>query len=193
MNDQLLEPEYLEVNDQDKEYSWVKQIHTLGPAGTNCEKAALKWVKRKCPNASLHLHSTMELAATKVANCRSSALLSVMAYPQLHAIIYEHITALQLIDVFIMNTDNMVLASASGMMPTTCATHPAPEKLLPASVKRHYVTSNVVAAVECANGKAEGCITTLGAAQKHSLKILQKFGPVPMGFTIHGPLEARQN
>lgn len=190
MDGQLAEPEYLDANTIGISYSWVKQIHTLGPAGTNCEKAALKWVTQKCPNAHLHLHPTMEQAATSVANCRNSALLSVMAYPLLHAIIYEHITALQLIDVFIMNTDNMVLASASGQMPTTCATHPAPEKLLPETVKRHYVASNVVAAVECANGKAEGCITTLGAAQQHSLKILQKFGPVPMGFTIHGPLEA---
>ena len=190
MSIQAGEPSYLDGHVSEGNFLWVKQIHTLGPAGTNCEKAALKWVKQRCPNARLFLHASMEEAAQRVARCGQSVLLSVMAYPQLHSIIYEHITALRLMDVFIMNTDNMVLASSSGRMPRICATHPAPEKLLPPEVERRFAGSNVLAAAECAEGRADGCITTLCAAEERDLKVLRKFGPVPMGFTIHGPLGA---
>ena len=44
-------------------YDWVRKVHTLGPAGTNCEKAALKWAALKCKKAELALHESMERAA----------------------------------------------------------------------------------------------------------------------------------
>ena len=70
-------------------YDWVRKVHTLGPAGTNCEKAALKWAALKCKKAELALHETMERAAEQVAACGCSVLLSVIAYPQLPSIIYK--------------------------------------------------------------------------------------------------------
>jgi len=170
-------------------YDWVRTIHTLGPAGTNCEKAALKWAALKCRNAELALHGSMEQAAEQVAACGCSVLLSVVAYPQLHSIIYEHIAHLGLLDVFIMMTDDMVLASVTGEMPILCQTHPAPEKLLPPEMKRIYAASNAHAAAEVAAGRGDGCITTLAAAEKYGLHVLRAFGQVPMGFTIHGPLK----
>ncbi|MEO9825308.1 MAG: prephenate dehydratase [Paracoccaceae bacterium] len=170
-------------------YDWVKCIHTLGPAGTNCEKAALKWASLKCGNAALSLHDTMEQAATQVVTCGCSVLLSVVAYPQLHSLIYEHISDLGMLDVFIMKTDDMVLTSVTGKMPTLCLTHPAPEKLLPPDMKRIYAASNAHAAEEVAAGRGDGCITTSAAAKKHGLQIVQAYGQVPMGFTIHGPLK----
>ncbi|MFW8595108.1 prephenate dehydratase [Cribrihabitans neustonicus] len=187
MNVQIETPAYNSSISSEAEYAWVGRIHTLGPSGTNCEKAALAWAGRKCPNAAVSLHRSMEQAASAVAGAPGSVLLSVVAYPQLHSIIYEHLGNLRLIDVFIMNTDNMVLASSTGEMPVLCATHPAPEKLLPPSMQRIYAASNVLAAAECAEGRADGCITTLRAAERYGLTILRSFGPVPMGFTIHGP------
>lgn len=170
-------------------YDWVRKVHTLGPAGTNCEKAALKWAALKCKKAELALHESMKRAAEQVAACGCSVLLSVVAYPQLHSIIYEHIAQLGLLDVFIMKTDDMVLASVNGQMPTLCQTHPAPEKLLPAQMQRIYAASNAHAAAEVMAGRGDGCITTLAAAEHHGLKVVQTFGQVPMGFTIHGPLK----
>ncbi|MFV1590982.1 prephenate dehydratase [Phaeobacter sp. JH20_36] len=176
---------------QSETFGWVKQIHTLGPTGTNCERAAISWALRRCHGASVKLHRTMEQAAESVACQDGAVLVGVVAYPHLHSIIYAHIQKMKLLDVFIMNTDNMVLASRTGAEPMTCATHPAPEKLLPATVERRFVSSNVIAARDCAAGNVDGCITTLCAAEKFGLSILRKFGPVPMGFTIHGPLEKR--
>ncbi|QUS58593.1 prephenate dehydratase [Pseudovibrio brasiliensis] len=190
MDAHLETPEYLAKGTAPLSFDWVRQVHTLGPTGTNCERAALRWAARHCKNAEVFLHATMELAAEAVAKCRKSVLLSVVAYPHLHSIIYQHIGELKLMDVFIMNTDDMVLASSTGETPKLCATHPAPEKLIPASIERKFVTSNAQAAAVCAKGEADGCITTLCAANEFSLTILRKHGPVPMGFTIHGPLQA---
>lgn len=173
-----------------EDFLWVHQIHTLGPAGTNCERAAISWIGRKCPNAAVFLHSSLESAADAVKTGSDSVLLGVVAYPHLHSLIYSHLECLQLIDVFIFKTDYMVLASRSGAMPSYCATHPAPEKLLPPTMERKYVVNNVDAARECAAGLTDGCLTTLCAAEKHDLKIVHNFGQVPMAFTIHGPMKA---
>ena len=190
MDAHLKTSDYLAKGAAPLSFEWVRQVHTLGPTGTNCERAALTWAGRHCQNAGVFLHPTMEIAAEAVACCSKSVLLSVVAYPHLHSIIYEHIGQLKLMDVFIMNTDNMVLASSTGKTPALCATHPAPEKLIPASIERKFVTSNAQAAAVCARGEADGCITTLCAANEFSLTVLTQHGPVPMGFTIHGPLQA---
>lgn len=172
---------------QDQGFAWVKTIYTLGPSGTNCERAALHWANGYCPKARLNLQPTMEAAAAEATQGHTSVLLSVVAYPELHSIIYANLGRLQLADLFIMNTDEMVLASVTGEDPQTCATHAAPQKLLPANVQRRFVSSNACAASECAEGQVDSCITTALAARKHRLKILRSFGSVPMGFTIHSP------
>jgi hypothetical protein len=116
-------------------------------------------------------------------------LLGVAAYPDLHALIYSNLHYFQILDVFIVDTDEMVLASRTGEMPIICATHPSPEKLLPASIERRYVTSNALAARDCAEGTVDGCLTTLCAAEHHALKLIRSFGRIPMAFTIHGPTD----
>jgi hypothetical protein len=168
-------------------FGWVRQLHTLGPTGTNCERAAFAWMRRKCPAAALCLHFSLEKAAGAVASQSDAVLLGAVAYPQLHSLIYSHLDHFQIIDVFIVDTHEMILASRTGSMPLICATHPSPEKLLPSTVARKYVSSNALAAEECARGMTDGCLTTLCAAQQYELKPVHSFGRVRMAFTIHGP------
>ncbi len=170
-------------------FAWVREVHTLGPRGTNCERAASAWAARHSPGARIVLHASMEGAAEETAGRDHEVMLGAIAYPKLHSIIYEHVRDLRLIDLFIMDTDEMVLAARQpcAETPRICATHPAPEPLLPRSVTRQYVASTALAAETCATGLAEGCVTTLGAARRFGLHILRRYGPIPMGFTIHGP------
>jgi hypothetical protein len=173
-----------------RKFSWVRQIHTLGPNGTNCELAALHWRDDKmCVDTTIFLHDSFELAAEAVAVRNDSVLLGVAAYPQLHSIIYSNLKNFQIIDVFICRTEEMILASNDGYMPSLCATHPAPERLLPSVIERKYVSNNVAAAQECASGNTDGCLTTLRAAKKYNLKIVNNFGQVPMAFTVHGSIQ----
>lgn len=170
-------------------FGWVRRVHTLGPEGTNCQRAAQSWVARRCGRAEIVLHRSMEQAASRAAGCAREVMLGVVAYPELHSIIYSHLQVMRLIDLFLMDTDEMVLAVRPDRQaaPRLCATHPAPQALLPPCIERRFVASTAIAAEECARGEAEGCITTLAAAGLNGLRILRRYGPVPMGFTIHGP------
>lgn len=172
-----------------RSFAWVRRVHTLGPQGTNCQRAAQSWIAGRCDRAEIVLHRSMEQAAGEAAGREREVMLGVVAYPELHSIIYRHLQVMRLIDMFIMDTDEMVLAVRPDQQaePRLCATHPAPQSLLPPRIERRFVSSTAIAAEQCAQGEAEGCITTLAAAGLNGLHILRRYGPVPMGFTIHGP------
>jgi prephenate dehydratase len=54
-------------------------------------------------------------------------------------------------------------------------------------MERVLVNSNAQAAIDCAEGRTDGCITTAKAAAAHKLQIITNHGAVPMVFTIHVP------
>lgn len=78
--------------------------------------------------------------------------------------------------------------STGNAVPATVATHPAPQGLVPDTARKVLVASNSAAALTCAEGQVEGCITTLKAVHAHGLEVLWSVGPVPMIFTIHVPI-----
>jgi hypothetical protein len=167
--------------------SAVKTVHTLGPSGTNCEEAAKHWFRMRGIDGEVVLHPTLETALESVTQRDDAALLGCVVYPELHTLVFSNLHRLELEDQFIMPTLNMVLASLTGATPTTVSTHPAPRQLVPAGADVRIVDSNAQAALDCANGVTEGCITTIRAAERARLTVLKDFGAVPMGFTIHRP------
>ena len=104
---------------------------------------------------------------------------------RLLALLVAQFRRLDLAECFVYPTFNMLLASRHGKMPGTVLTHPAPQHLVPPGCRKILVTSNAQAAADCAAGNADGCITTLPAAEAHRLEIVEDFGPLPMGYTIH--------
>jgi prephenate dehydratase len=163
----------------------IHTLRTLGPAGTNCHAAAEAWFRRQDRDPDVRLHATLEDAILRVRDEPNTSLMACAAYPLLHAIIYENLEWLDMVDTILLPTHPMLLASRRGAVLQTVATHPAPQALVPAGLIKKLVTSNAQAAIECAEGEANGCITTLPAAREHNLAILRDFGPVGMAFTIH--------
>lgn len=164
----------------------IRKVHTLGPEGTNCETAARHWVKLHDGRASISLYSTLEEATKHLVDDHSSVLLSCIAYPELHHLVFKNLEVMQLVDAFVMPTLPMVLASSGSVRPRSVATHRAPEDLVPDwLVERMYVNSNADAARACKSGLAESCITTLRAAELNELLVLKNFGEIPMGFALH--------
>lgn len=165
----------------------VVTIRTLGPPGTNCEAAAYEWFTRAGWSGRVVLHRTLEEAAERLADNDDGreALLGCVVYPDLHQLVFNNLASMTLADVFIMPTHPMVLASRDSTPPTTVATHPAPQNLVPTGIQRVLTTSNSQAAEECAAGSVDGCITTRPAAEYRGLRVVTDFGPVQMGFTIH--------
>lgn len=49
-----------------------RTIHTLGPAGTNCEKAGYLWLKNNNLNGEVILYSTLEEALVEVKKTRKT-------------------------------------------------------------------------------------------------------------------------
>lgn len=165
-------------------------IHTLGPTGTNCELAAKHWLSiSNRLDGVINLHTTLEEAAEKA--CQEcdldSYLLSCVVYPDLHKIVFNNLHCLSLVDCFIMPTYDMVYALRPGISnPKIAISHPAPVLLIPKDVPQtEFTTSNSMAAVICAQGGADACITTLPAAAKYGLQVIINYGPIPMGYCLH--------
>lgn len=162
----------------------IRHLHTLGPSGTNLESAAHEWFRRRGADGEVTLHESLESALERVPTNGEHALVACAVYPDLHTLTFSNLRRLTMVDSFLLPTHNMVFAGST-TSPCSAATHPAPSGLVPAGVERKIVLSNSQAALDCAQGITDACITTIVAAQHHGLQILRDFGAVPMVFTIH--------
>jgi prephenate dehydratase len=168
-------------------------IHTLGPSGTNCERAANEYLSRIKRDGNVRLHSTLENAVVEMMKSGDeSLLLGCVVYPKLHEIVFQNLMRLKMTECFVIDTYEMVFASNKERLEdvTSVCTHPAPEHLVglvPGLAPRQVVqcNSNAEASRLCAESIHDGCITTSVAARNNRLVIHKNFGPVPMGFTIH--------
>jgi hypothetical protein len=149
------------------------------------EAASYEWLRRRGVDGTVELHSSIESALEAVPADGRHALTACAVYPDLHTLVFSNLHRLHMVDGFVMPTHNMVLASTGSVTPSTVASHPAPKGLVPRDAQIHEVLSNSQAAIDCAAGRVEGCITTLVAAERNGLRIIRDFGPVPMVFTIH--------
>ncbi|KVZ90852.1 hypothetical protein WL22_23320 [Burkholderia ubonensis] len=169
-------------------------IYTLGPSGTNCEKAAWLYRDKRGWSGQVTLDSTLEVAVDHLLESPDDGvLLGCIVYPDLHNIVFRNLGRLKLIDHLLMDTHDMVFAGRKSRHAEIrgIGSHPAPVSLLDqlgtlrSRVPVELMTSNAEAARQCADGRFDACITTLEAAQANDLEILRNFGPVPMGFSIH--------
>lgn len=161
------------------------QIHTLGPAGTNCEAAAKFYLQKINQKGGIFLHSRLEKAITYISSKNNSVLLSCAAYPDLHHLIFSNTKQIEIFDAFVFKTYNMVLASVNNKEVTDVSTHPAPQSLCPDGTTKHFSSSNSQAAYDCLSGKTNGCITTEKSSNKLGLTIKKDFGAIPMVFILH--------
>jgi prephenate dehydratase len=167
------------------------EVHTLGPTGTNCEAAARHWMAAfGVTEPTVKLHSTLEDAAEVVLadTRRRSVLLGCVVYPDLHNLVFKNLAGMSLLECFVMPTHAMVYAGNGTDSPETAASHPAPVSLIESmGLRIRMANSNAEAALLCASGEVDACITTAVAAERAGLTVIKDFGPVPMGFSIHAP------
>ncbi|MFD9885672.1 bacilysin biosynthesis protein BacA [Streptomyces alboflavus] len=172
----------------------IRYLHTLGPTGTNLETAAHLWLRRqgRVGDGQVVLHTSLEQAMESVPRTGEHALLACAVYPELHTLVFGNLGTCRMVDCFLWPTHEMVLAAPPGARaePRTVATHPAPAGLVPDRGARRLVTSNAQAAIDCAAGRADACVTTVVAARAHGLRVVRSFGEVPMVFTVHHVREA---
>ncbi|MFF5717356.1 bacilysin biosynthesis protein BacA [Streptomyces buecherae] len=172
----------------------IRTLHTLGPAGTNLEAAARQWLDRRglAASGTVTLHPSLESALDGLPRTGTHALVACAVYPRLHTLVFGNLRTCRMVDSFLMPTHEMVLAvsAAAPEKPRTVATHPAPAGLVPPYCEPRPALSNAQAAIDCADGRADGCVTTVVAARAHGLRVVHSFGAVPMVFTVHQVIEA---
>lgn len=170
----------------------ISTLYTLGPTGTNCERAARAWLHGRGidDDRAVRLFPTLEEGVGALPADPAVGLLACVVYPLLHEIVFSNLDRLRLVDSFVMDTYDMVLATRAGerAAPAVVASHPAPAGLVPPGIKRVPATSNAAAALACASGEVDACVTTGVAAAACGLEVVRNFGPVPMGFTVHEQL-----
>jgi hypothetical protein len=172
----------------------ISKIFTLGPSGTNLEKASFEYLLRIKSEGRVFLYPTLEEAVEKMDYDEHSALLACIVYPNLHHLVFRNLDKLRLLECFMADTYAMVLAAKINAFPKSVCTHPAPVDLLPPSITdRFFVNSNSQAASDCATGKFDGCITTHTCAQQNNLHVIVDYGSIPMGFSVHIPIIQKRN
>ncbi|MEW1699259.1 bacilysin biosynthesis protein BacA [Streptomyces sp. NPDC093249] len=164
----------------------VTTIHTLGPSGTNLEKAAHHWFAERGVSGKVLLHAEVEDGLDVMGFDGTEAILACAVYPRLHDLVFQNLHRLEMADSFLLDTHDMVLAGrADGTGVRTIVSHPAPSCLVEGRGAVSLASSNSRAAALCAAGEFDACVTTGPSARAEGLRVLENFGPVPMVFTLH--------
>ncbi|MGL5825295.1 MAG: hypothetical protein ACRCYU_10835 [Nocardioides sp.] len=173
------------VSPDDTVVGRIDTIHTLGPAGTNLERAAHYWFAQAGRPGTVELHDEVEDGLDRMSYDGAQAILACAVYPRLHDLVFQNLHRLVMVDSFILDTYNMVLAAHNPKRTVrTVVSHPAPSALV-SSFEVSLTSSNSRAARQCADGHFDACLTTEKAAVEANLVITRDFGPVPMVFTVH--------
>ena len=179
----------------------VRQVHShaLGPQGTNIIKAAMHWHESMgiAHKARIIECKTPEDGLQLARSAKDDGTLHVFwtcgVYFKEHELFFTNPDTLPFQFQVIMPLDEMQLASradsvsqllgADSIAHCSILTHPSPAPLLNTlPVKVIHVSSNAEAAIRCAAGEAEGCITTEAARVLHGLVTVHRFGSPPMIF-----------
>jgi hypothetical protein len=171
----------------------------LGPEGTNIAQACSRWIRRMEieHKADIALCDTPENSIIAARQLTKPGILAVFwtcaVYSREMEVFFGNPDTFPFFAQEIMALDEMQLATRPELAATIegqevpaswrIAAHPSPVAL----VSPHHrnvvlVNSNAAAAVECAVGRVEACITTESARQRNNLKMLHLFGSPEMVF-----------
>lgn len=164
-------------------------IGTLGPEGTNSEKAATEYLQ-SIGGGDLHLFDTFEEVAERLLDNTLDKAVVCTAYLKFSALYFERVPRLRMVEAFVADLHPMVVAVKPGNTrsgPQSFAVQPA---ILPL-IRRHLTdgqilpaASNASASHDVADGKADACLTTEVAAQASGLEIVCRMPPLRIPFVV---------
>lgn len=167
-------------------------IFTLGPEGTNCEKAAFYWcLEKQIYNNNVFLYPTLEVALDNLLANGNGVLLGCIVYPKLHSLVFDNLNTIYLDETFTMQLHDMVISKRRGLeidQIRTISSHPAPVSLKNKTFSNTGIVkanSNSEAALQCAMGETDACVTTGYSSNMHGLEVVERYSGIQMGFTIH--------
>ena len=172
-------------------------VGTLGPEGTNSQKAAREFLLRANANAELRLFDTFEDVAAAVIDRTLDKAVVCAAYLKFSALYFERVPELNITESFVANLHPMVIATRpdhdEGIESFTAqpAILPLVRRFL-AKVDFVPAASNASAAHDVLAGKADAALTTEVVAQMLGLEIAMRMPPLQIPFTIFERAEVRE-
>lgn len=186
-------------------YSGVVRVinFVLGPAGTNMEQSYKAWIQKNriqdkseivlCPTPE----DSLAQARTVTEIGTVPLFWTCAVYYKLNELFFNNPDTYPFVFHFYFTLDNMQLcvrtelASLEWGSGWRIASHPSPAPLVRGLESEVVLTtSNAQAALMCASGQVEACITTQQAARIHGLATVHEFGSPTMvffaGTTQHG-------
>lgn len=170
----------------DKEVERI--IATLGPEGTCSEMAAQYYGQRLGGNYQVKLYMSFEEAINSLKEQRSTYVIIPSAYKKIANTIFKEKNYVQIEDVFIFDTPEIVFATNRKRRKIRkIATQSSPKSLLEGLYEEEDFIdsdSNSRSALMVMEGLADACLTTMICAQKYSMNIIENFGAVHMGWNV---------
>jgi len=195
----------IEPIDNGRVYRFLYRISTLGPEGTDSERAAKyfgsrlwrpghyehgpEWHRRAFPEmyedpVRIDLRDTFEEALEEVRQQRSHFAIVPAAYNNLFRLHCEY-RDLDIWQTFPLATKEMVLAKRSetnGIK--TVALHPSTDYLAPEGMKKLYIPSKPLCVEAVVNREADAVIGSIDVIEQHELEIMESFGEIPMTWEV---------
>lgn len=164
-------------------------IGTLGPEGTNSEKAAAEHLQR-AGGGDLLLFDTFEEVAERLLDGTLDMAVVCTAYLKFSALYFERVPRLRMVEAFVADLHPMVIAVKPGSAHVGRPTFAVQPAILPL-VRRHLAdgqvipaASNASAARDVAGGKADTCLTTEVAARACGLDVVCRMPPLRIPFVV---------
>lgn len=173
-------------------------VAALGPSGTCSEHISNAYIKNLNCEGTVNLYETFEDAIFATQSGKADCVIIPSAYRKLADIIFqrdEHL--LEITDVFIMKTLNLVIATNQELAGSIkVATHSSPSRLVQKifpDAELVMAKSNSDAAERLSKCEVNACLTTLKCAEMHKFAILHDFGSFNMGWNVIKKRTERSN
>ena len=171
-------------------------LGTLGPEGTNSQKAAREYLLRAGANAELRLFDTFEQVAAALIDRTLDKAVICTAYIKFSALYFERVPELHIAESFVANLHPMVIATRPSQ--AGIASFTAQPAILPlvrgylAEVEYVPAASNASAAHDVVAARADAALTTEVAAVTNGLVIAMRMPPLQIPFAIFERAEVRE-
>ena len=175
------------------------KIATLGPSGTNSEKATKYYAQNLLKEKiSIQFFEDIEKGFSDLLESKCKYLILPSVYPSLSEQIFKNIHTIEMIDSFIHETFPLVIAKKKETniqdvqsVSLVEATNALIEKdgKFSKKMKKIFKQSNPIAAAACKNGESDLVVTNLISAQKQNLQIITNFSSIKMNWIVFALLK----
>ena len=163
-------------------------IATLGPSGTDSERAAIYYGNKLGKPYQLDLRRSFDNALQMVRSQEASFGIVPAAYKAVDDDLFRlHVRNrdLVIVEAFPLATKEMCLGKKPGTEEIRrVALHPTTDSLCPPGVEKLYIHSKPLCVEAVVKGEADAAIGSVDVMRQYGLEIAEGFGEIPMTWEV---------